>query len=435
MKKALLLLFFVIASLAKQSQAQIITTVAGIGTEGFSGDGGQATSAELSAPYGVFIDAAGNMYISDTYNYRVRKVNTAGIISTFAGGGSGGIGYGGPATNVGLSGPFELAIDVLGNMYISDFYNNCIRKVNTAGIISTIAGNGYSTFVGPDNGGYSGDGGYATSAELNNPYGVVIDAVGNLYISDLFNDRIRMVNTAGIISTFAGGGSGGLGDGGPATAATLNFPTGVAIDFAGNLYFSDQYTGDGGPATSAELANPYGVAIDAIGNLYFADGNNNRIRKINTAGIISTIAGTITSGYSGDGGYATAAELNGPTGVVCDATGNLYISDQSNNRIRKVTNVAQVGIETFNAQNSTFQVYPNPTNDVLHLDISTSSMPNAQNNSSTLVITDMLGNTVKKTQLNTQHVTINIADIEAGVYFITVTSGTGVCTQKVVVSK
>jgi sugar lactone lactonase YvrE len=299
------------------------------------------------------VDVVGNLYIADTGNYRVREVAANGIISTVAGGGS--IGYsgdGGPATSAGLNYPYGVAVDVAGNLYIADFFNSRVRKVATNGTISTVAGGG---------GSYPGDGGPATNAVLGNVTGVAVDVAGNLYIADPDNNRIRKVAANGTISTVAGNGTLGYsGDGGPATSAQLWSPDGVAVDVAGNLYIADGnnnrirkvatngmistvagngslgYSGDGGPATSAQMDFPWGLAVDSVGNLYIADGNNNRIRKVATNGTISTVAGNGSYGYSGDGGPATSAELSGAYGVALDAAGNLYIADTYNCRIRKV---------------------------------------------------------------------------------------------------
>ncbi len=293
----------------------IITTVAGNGIAGFFGDGGLATNAELSYPFGVAVDASGNLFIADFNNSRIRKVSTNGIITTVAGNGGGGYtGDRGLATNATLNYPNGVAVDTIGNVFIADTSNNVIRVVGTNGIINTVAGNGYG--AGAGFGGYSGDGGPATNAELNNPYGVAADANRNLFIADSNNGRVRKVGTNGIITTVAGGGTNGLGD--------------------------------GGAATNAELSAT-GVVLDAIGNLFIANGGNDRIRKVVTIGIFTTVAGdgygTATSppwitsgGYSGDGGAATNAELYLPTAVAVDAIENLYIADYDNNRIRKVVN-------------------------------------------------------------------------------------------------
>jgi sugar lactone lactonase YvrE len=333
----------------------VITTVAGNGAKGYGGDGGVATSAELNWPSGVSIDASGNLFIADQYNHRIRKVSAAGIITTVAGNGTGGFGGdGGFATNADLHWPTGVSIDTSGNLFIADQGNNRIRKVSTNGIITTVVGNGTA--------GYNWDGGAAISAELSSPCGVAVDGIGNLFIADYGNFRIRKVGTNGIITTVAGNGTGGFADGGSATNACIYQPTGVSIDASGNLFIADpsnyrirkvtiagiittvagngtgHYGGDGGNATNSNLYQPTGVFIDASGNLFIADCYNHRIRKVSTAGIITTVAGNGTLGYMGDGGTATNAELNYPWGVSVDAGGNLFIADENNNRIRKVTN-------------------------------------------------------------------------------------------------
>jgi trimeric autotransporter adhesin len=331
--------------------------VAGTGSYGYSGDGGQATSAALYYPYGVAVDASGNIYIADTDNERIRMVTkSTGIISTVAGtGSSGSSGDGGQASSAALRNPYGVALDASGNIYIADTYNHRIRMVTkSTGIISTVAGTGSS--------GYSGDGGQATSVALRSPQGVAVDASGNIYIADTDNERIRMVTkSTGIISTVAGTGSYGYsGDGGQATSAALSYPRGITVDASGNIYIADNsnhrirmvtkstgiistvagtgsysYSGDGGQATSAALYYPYGVALDASGNIYIADTYNNRIRMVTkSTGIISTVAGTGSFSYSGDGGQATSAVLKYPYGVAVDASGNIYIADTYNNRIR-----------------------------------------------------------------------------------------------------
>jgi uncharacterized protein YjdB len=331
-----------------------ITTFAGNGSGGYGGDGGAATSAYLYYPQGVAADASGNIYIADNSNYRVRKVSPSGVITTIAGNGSYGFsGDGGAATAAALNGVVDVAADAAGNVYIADQGNQRIRKVNTSGIISTVAGNGGY--------GFSGDGGQATAAHLYSPSGIAVDASGNLYITDYNNLRIRKVNTSGIISTFAGNGSYGFGgDGGAATAANLYYPQKVAVDLSGNVYIADGnnqrirkvntsgiistfagngsygFSGDGGAATSATFNYPSSVAVDASGNVYIGDQSNSRIRKVNTSGIVTTIAGTGSFGYGGDGGAATAATLYSPTGVAVDASGNVYVCDNSNQRIRKI---------------------------------------------------------------------------------------------------
>lgn len=346
----------------------VITTVAGNGTNASSGDGGPATSASIH-PNGVTVDSAGNLYIADVATSVIRKVNTAGIISTVAGFADEKTvfsGDGGPATSASIyiaSNHNGLAVDGVGNLYIADDGHQRIRKVDTAGIIATVAGNGKQ--------GFSGDGGAAIGAQLWRPSAVAVDHTGNLYIADTYNARIRKVDTAGIITTVAGNGAlASTGDGGPATSAGLFLPMGVAVDGAGNIYIADQnahnirkvdtrgiittvagsaaegFSGDGGPATSAEFAGPYSVTVDNAGNIYIADHGNHRVRKVNTAGTISTVAGTGGASGTGDGGPPTSANML-PADVAVDAAGNYYIADEGNNRIRKVTIGASVpGLST-----------------------------------------------------------------------------------------
>jgi hypothetical protein len=333
----------------------IITTVAGGGSAGL-GDGGAATSASLARPFSVAWDGAGDFLIADYFGERVRKVDNNGVITTFAGNGSSSFsGDGGAAVNAGLSNPDGVVVNASGNFYIADNSDNRIRKVDTNGIITTVAGNGI--------GGYSGDGGPATNASLRNPYGVGLDAAGNLFIADYNNNRIRKVDTNGIITTVAGNGSPGYsGDGGAATNASLNLPHVMVVDATGNLLIVDYgnsvlrkvdtngiittvagngspgYSGDNGVATNASLNFPTGVSLDSVGDLFIADYLNQVIREVDTNDIITTIAGNGSGGYSGDGGAATDASLNQPAGVGMDPSGNLFIADASNGRIREVQN-------------------------------------------------------------------------------------------------
>jgi trimeric autotransporter adhesin len=331
-----------------------ISTIAGTGSFGFSGDGGAATKANLANPWGISVDGSGNVYFADQRNNRIRKISSSGTIGTAAGNGV--LSYSGdngPAIRAQLNGPQGIATDAAGNVYIVDGLNNAVRKVSTAGVISTIAGTGTL--------GFSGDGGQGTSAQLNRPQAVAADAAGNVYIADTGNNRVRVVSPSGVISTISGtGASGFAGDGGPASSAQLNAPQGLTLDSAGNLYvatFNDNrvrkisaggmintiagnggfgYAGDGGPGPSAILNAPQGLAVDAAGNVYIADAANNRIRAVSHTGIITTIAGTGVAGHSGDGGPATQALIAAPNGLAMDAAGNLFFAD-ANNYIRKIS--------------------------------------------------------------------------------------------------
>ena len=339
-----------------RNYASIISTLGGNGIWGYGGDGGPATEASIKNPSGMTVDASGNVYFADGYNGRVRKIDTNGTITTVAGGGNWGEDI--PATE-GAMRSTDVACDGSGNLYISDNWSksNRIWKVDQDGILRRVAGVGAQ-------GGYSGDGGPARDALLNGPCGVAVDAEGNIYFGDSGNDRIRKVDTSGIITTVAGNGIAGFsGDGGPAIQARINEPTDVEVDGEGNLYIADKGNhrirkvdtsgiittvagggssadrlGDGGPATEAELRGPHEVAVDISGNLYIADGLKNRIRKVDTRGIITTVAGTgIGSDPLGDGGPATQAGLLTPNGVALDSLGNIYIADTYHYRIRKVS--------------------------------------------------------------------------------------------------
>ncbi len=353
--------------------AGLISTIAGTGVPGLSGDGGPAAAAQLNSPYGLAFDGSGNLYIADLGNARVRRVDADGIITTIAGGGSvsaGGVNEGNAGINVSLIAPRNLALDGFGGIYISDFGGHCVYRLRSDGSLTTLAGTGIR--------GFSGDGLAASSAQLAYPAGLAMDRVGALYIADSQNHRIRKVLN-GIISTFA----------------SASIPTGLAFDGLGSLYIADpsagqiiqmpinaptvaigvdavdiaiarggylfaiegsallqvSFTGpspviagggnlaygDNGPATVARLNHPSGVAADSLGTFYIADRDNNRIRMVAPNGTITTIGGTGVAGYIGDGGMAAQAQLNAPTGVSIDAAGNLYIADTGNQRVREIT--------------------------------------------------------------------------------------------------
>ena len=314
----------------------------------------KATDTEISLVDGIAVDKKGNIFIAMRDHNIISKVDTNGKMTRFAGTGESGFsGDGGKATEAQLKIPANLTFDKKGNLYVSDRNNHRVRKIDTRGIITTVAGNGTA--------GFSGDGGAATEAQLNLPSGVVVDDKGNLYISDRSNDRVRVVNSKGIISTFAGNGKDEFkGDSGPATKAALSRPFGLALDKKGNLYIADRgnnrirrvntqgiihtvagdggffFMGDNGPAYRASIAGPTGVVVDDNGIMYIADRNNNRIRSVDTQGLIRTIAGTGQQHYNGDAEVARDTNLHLPFGVALDRDGKLLIIDRSHYRIRRI---------------------------------------------------------------------------------------------------
>ena len=335
--------------------------VEGVAAPVFVGDGGPATEATLHFPRGLAVDGAGNLFIADTQNHRIRKVDCSGVITTVAGNGTSGFsGDGGPATEASLAAPGGVAVDSAGNLFIADHDNHRIRKMDAAGIISTVAGNGRARGrARTQTQGLGGDGGPATAANLDSPGGVTVDGAGNLFIAE--GQRVRKVDPSGIISAPA------------PLPADYRFARAVVVDGAGNLFLAEggsrilagggrilkvdpsgtittvagyafDLVGDGGPATSARLVNPQAVAVDGAGNVFISDvgargmqtGVAQRIRKVDASSIITTVAGNGTTDFSGDGGPATLASLGGPRGVAVDGTGNLFIADGRYHRVRKV---------------------------------------------------------------------------------------------------
>ena len=351
------LLLPVLLCRAQSPSAYTITTLAGNGTTGYSGDGGAPIEAQLASPFAVALDSGGKLFIADQVNHRVRQIPAGGTISTVAGNGTAGYsGDGAAASSAELYDPTGVAVDSSGNLYIADSVNNVVRKVTSSGTITTFAG---SNTLGA---GYSGDGGSATSAQLNLPLGVAVDSAGNVYIADTKNNRIRKVTPSGTITTAVGTGAGGFaGDGRGASAASINGPRSVAVDSKSQLYIADtgnnsirkvdtngiittiagngagEYSGDGGMAVDAALRTPYGVAVDASGSVYVADYGNSRIRKIGLNGGIITVAGNGQFAFTGDGQIATNAALRFPSGLVIDSANNIYVADCQNDAIRVLT--------------------------------------------------------------------------------------------------
>lgn len=437
------LLFSLATAFYTMCSAQNITTIAGGGS--YNVDGVPAIAVQLQAPWGVAVDASGNVYIADWLDNRVRKVDVSGTIYTIAGTTVTGFsGDGGLATTAKFDGSSKVGLDTAGNIYISDYFNNRVRKINiNTGIINTVAGSSNTP-------GFSGDSSAATSAKLFWPNGTVFDAAGNMYIADESNNRIRKVDaTTGYIYTIAGDGTAGYaGDSGLATAAQLRMPNEPVIDAAGDLYFVDQanhcirkvtmgtgiittvagngnqgFSGDGGLATVATLNSPQGLAVDALGNIYIADRFNYRIRKVDkTTGIISTIAGIGTNGYTGDGGLAANAQLGTTSGLALDASGNLYIADDGNACIRKIT-MNTTGIEDKKIQHF-ISVSPNPSPGIF--------MIRSDEVISGVEIINMLGDLVYSSKNNSESIALDLSNEAKGTYFVRIYSKNETTVKKVV---
>lgn len=416
------------------ANAQIITTYAGTGAEGYTGDGGACISATFKMGWGRMAqDSSGNLYVVDDRNYAVRKITPAGIISTFAGTGIAGFsGDGGPATAASLdvwSG--GIALDATGNVYVG--CRTRIRKINTSGIISTIAGTGTRAF--------SGDGGPATAADITSSDDIVFDRSGNLYFSDFY--RIRKITPSGTISTVAGNGTFGTsGDGGPATAAS-QYITCLAIDPAGNLLYVDGmnhrirkvntsgiittisgssygFSGDGGPASAATMSSPLSITTDAMGNIYFYDHDNVKIRKINTSGIINSIAGNGLHGRSGDGGPALAASLDSIQSIVIKPSGDMYLYCGWQQKIRKIsassTQIPQVSSTTA----PSLLIAPNPSHGRLSVKVSTTL-----NEPIAVTIINTLGMKLKEYSFEPNVDNELDLQLPAGIYYMSALSSSG----------
>ena len=349
---------FALQAAGLSGETLLINTVAGTGEPGFSGDGGPAREARLDEPSGVAVDAAGNIYIADNDNNRIRRVGTSGKITTVAGTGAAGFsGDSGPAAEAELNNPYGVWVSPAGEIYIADQRNHRVRKVSRDGQIETIAGNGTA--------GYSGDGGRATEASLSFPDDVVLNSRGELFIADAGNDVVRRIGVDGTIDTFAGSGrhayngeSDLSGDGGPAALAQLDTPAALAIDSEDNLYIADLrnhairkvsaagvittiagtgrpgFNGDRKDATRAMLDEPGGVAVARDGSLLIAEGGNLRVRRLGKDGSITTIAGNGTEGFSGDRGDARLAQFSTLDFVAVDGAGRILVADYGNHAIR-----------------------------------------------------------------------------------------------------
>jgi sugar lactone lactonase YvrE len=406
--------------------AQIITTISGSGTNqsGFAGDGGLAVFGRFRNPGGMVMNDSGDLFIADRQNNRIRKIDRYGYLSTIAGKGiAGRSGDGGPATAAKLWLPSGITIDKKGNLYFAERSNHVIRKISADGIISTVAGNGTT--------GMQGDNGAATMAQLSYPYSVAIDEIGNMYIADDGNHKIRKVDTTGIISTFAGTGVKGPGiNDVQATASCLNNPKGVAYDGKGNLIVVSGHGvrkinlstgmisqlaggeygglgGDGGLASHSMFNAPTQVTVDKYGSIFVSDFNNHRVRMIDTLGKINTVAGRSSPQTDGDGGSADAAGVNQPDGICADSKGNLYIADGDNN-IRFVYMGDINGVP--------MHVFPNPCKQK-----TTVILESSYEELATMYILDMAGHTAKTIVAPTNR-EIQITIDVAGVYMLQASS-------------
>ncbi len=405
-------------------KSQNIYTYAGTGGNGNTGDGGPATSAQIGGVVSVAVDGLGNVYLCDALNGRIRKIDINGIISTFAGGGvSASEGIAATATYIYF--PKGITVDGAGNVYFIETSNNQVRKINTSGIITTVAG------AASTSGGFSGDGGSATSATLKNPSDLAIDNIGNIYIADEGNHRIRIVNTAGIINTIVGTGTPGFsGDGGSAILAQVASPQGVSVDAIGNIYISDygnnrirkintagtintiagdgtlNNSGDGGLAINSQVGRNHTVKIDGLGDIYLINRYYSVIRKITNTGIITTVVGT-TNGYSGDGGPASLAQID-PFCVGFDSNNNMYIADGLNYRVRIVCNNSCVNGLNELDKNMILNIYPNPTSNTLNIINEENTFEN-----STLEITNYLGQIVIHQPYSHE---VDVSKLPAGIY-------------------
>lgn len=427
-------------------QAQYITNIAGTAVAGYGGDTGPATAAQMNGPMAITSDTAGNIWFADRQNDRVRKIDKFGTITTVAGTGT--AGYNGdniPATDAMLNSPFGVAVTADGRLYISEKAGNRIRMVSIDGMITTIAGTGVM--------GYNGDSIAATAAQLTYPRGLCIGPDGSLYIADQGNNRERKIDAVtGIITTVAGTGVPGFGgDSGPATAAVLNGPYAMAFDGAGNMFITDvdnqrirkiagdgiittyagngtgTYNGDGIPATAASLNEPMWVATDAAGNVYIADAWNQRIRKIDNTGIISTIAGSGVQALGADNIPATDAAFCNPYAIHITPGGTMLIADNCNHRIRK-TFPFGVGIAETHADMDV-SIYPNPSQD----GSVTVQIPSARLYPARIFFTDMYGRQIIAATVsdNTTKFTIDVA----GIYVCSVVSSDLAFSKLVIIGK
>lgn len=432
----------------------VISTVAGSGTSGFSGDGGLAISAQFSAPAGVATDGYGNLFVADKNNHRVRMINGLGYISTIAGNGAmlyGGMG--GPALLASMEYPNAIFVDRGDNMYVTDFFADCSYRIDgLSGVINNNCGNGHQ--------GDDGDGGDGQFAHMELPHGVWKDNMGNTYLADYGNNKIQMLEAGTNILHTLGGGHGMFGFSPSGTLVSelkVSGVNGICVDAAGNIYFSDLgnhvvrkidasgrvrtvagtgvsgYSGDGGSALSAKLSSPGCLFINDAGHLFICDEGANVVRVVDVnTGIIKTLAGNGTPGFSGDGGAPTSAKLNQPSGVWQDiSSGVIYIADMGNNRVRMIVDAGYKPIKGTGVNNvtaSSFNLFPNPTTATFNIVLG--EMP--QN--ATVEVYNLLGEKVYSQSVTGLHTTITM-DQPAGVYSIMLKSQAGITSQKLVIAK
>ena len=424
----LLLLCFVYTA-----QSQTITTVAGTGSSGFSGDGGPATTAKFNLPFNLTFDKSDNIYIADTYNNSIRKIdNESGIITTV-------VGTGDKKQNSELKTPTGLTFDNNNNLYVADLANLRIRKVNleTGNSITLVAKKSETEFPNIDE-------------SLGGPFNVVFDKTGNLYVSVNGDSNVKKVDfSTGKVTIIAGNGEVGFsGDGGQATAAKLANPTGIALDGKGNIYISDSgnervrkvnlstgiittiagtgetgFVGENIDATKAQLANPLGLAFDNAGDLFVVDRGNNMVRKIAiSTGKISTVVGNGESGYSGDGELAKDAKLANPTGLAFNNAGDLFVVDRGNNRIRKISGLANDEVETTDLEAS-IKVFPNPSTDKINIEL---------NDNVELKSVSMFDANGSQVSILMNDQTLNVTKLPRGIYVLRIATSEGSIEQKVV---